>query len=37
MAGLMLGEQVTVKDYLTMILVITAVMFVILGAQGTEK
>jgi drug/metabolite transporter (DMT)-like permease len=37
MAGLMLGEKVTAKDYLTMVLVITAVMFVILGAQGTEK
>jgi threonine/homoserine efflux transporter RhtA len=32
MAALMLGEKVTTKDYLTIVLVITAVMFVILGA-----
>lgn len=32
MAALMLGEQVTAKNYVTMVLVITAVMFVILGA-----
>jgi len=37
MAALMLGEQVTVKNYITIALVITAVMLVILGAKGQEK
>jgi drug/metabolite transporter (DMT)-like permease len=37
MAAFFLGERVTAKDYITMVLIITSVMLVILGAKGKEK
>jgi drug/metabolite transporter (DMT)-like permease len=37
MAAVVLGERVTAQDYLTMVLIITSVMMVILGAKGQEK
>lgn len=37
LAGCLLGEKVTIKDYLTLLLVTSLVAMVILGAQGTEK